>query len=292
MPCKWITLKTYRLKAIETEIFILLFVGGLLGGFIGGLLGIGGAPIYLAIYWQVIPRLYPSLGEVETTQIVIANTVLVRTLTALSGCYVHIRNNNFYTNTVISISISATIVSLLLIFILSHINYTKNYFSIFFIIVFLPLLYQMLHDDMSKKHFNQPNRVKIFYLNLIGILCGAITALTGLGAGFVVIPLLNNFFNIKIRKVASISLGVIFFSSIFIVFYYVLFFDVSFAMPYSMGALSLPLLLPVIIAGFIASPWGVKVSQTLSPKTLRYIFIAFCGLIVLNEIWQLTRNWI
>ncbi len=266
-------------------------LGGLLGGFIGGLLGIGGAPIYLAVYWQVVPQLYPNLSDVQTTQIIIANTVVVRTFAALSGCYSHYKNGNFYADTVIAISIPATVVSLVIIFALSFVEYTKAYFSIIFILVFIPLLYQMFFDDMSKKHFNQPNRVKVFYLNLIGVFCGAITALTGLGAGFVVVPLLNNFFNIKIRKVASISLGVIFLSSVFVVFYYVLFFhSLHGQLPYSLGALSLPLVAPPIVLGFLSSPYGVKLSRKLSPQALRYIFLSFCVLIILNEVHQLIET--
>ena len=257
------------------------------------MLGIGGAPIYLGLYWYVVPTMYPGIDEVVATQLVIANTVLVRTFAALSGCYSHYRNNNFYFDTVIAISIPATIVSLLLIIALSYIQYTKTLFSIFFILIFLPLLYQMFRADFSKKSFNQPNRVKVFYLNIIGVFCGMVTALTGLGAGFVVVPLLNNFFNIKLRKVASISLGVIFLSSIFVVFYYAFFrYRDIVAFPYSIGALSLPLSLPVIISGFIASPWGVALSRRISTNRLRVIFLIFCLLIIAHELWQLLKHFI
>lgn len=269
---------------------IWLLLGGLLGGFIGGLLGIGGAPIYLVVYWHIMPILYPSIDDVTATQLVIANAVLVRTFAALSGCYSHYRNDNLYLDTVIAISIPATLVSLALIILLSHVHYTKTIFSICFILFFLPLLYQMFRADFSKKNFNQPNRIKVFYLNGIGVVCGLVTALTGLGAGFVVVPMLNNFFNIKLRKVASISLSVILLSSVFIVFYYLIFYRISVDLPYTIGALSLPLAIPVIIAGLISSPLGVAFARRLAPSQLRHTFIVFCILIIGHEIWQLLRH--
>lgn len=271
---------------------ILLLLGGLLGGFVGGLLGIGGAPIYLVMFWHIIPATYPTLDEAVITQLVIANTVLVRTFAALSGCYSHYKSNNFYIDTVIAISIPATVVSLVFVFLLSYVHYTKVFFSIFFILIFIPLLYQMFRADFSKKSFNQPNRIKVFYLNGIGILCGLVTALTGLGAGFVVVPLLNNFFNIKIRKVASISLGVIFLSSIFVLFYYMFFFYISPSIPYTIGALSFPLSLPVIAASLISSPSGVWLSRKISAVALRNSFIVFCILIIAHEVWQLLKPFI
>lgn len=273
---------------IETTDFILLLISGLLGGFIGGMLGIGGAPVFIAFFWYVIPDYCGTeVSDSDLTQLVIANTVFVRTFAAFIGFWKHYQLGNFYWKTVRTISIPATIVSIFCIWILSKFHYSKTAFSISFIIIFIPLLYRMLKFDANQKAFNQPYRIKVIYLNLLGIVCGLVTALSGLGAGFVILPLMNSFFNIKIRKTASISLGVIFISSLFVIIYYFIFPPLSAPVPHAVGAILLPVTLPVVAASFFSSSYGVSFSRRLSPHTLQKCFILFCVVLIVHELWVL-----
>ncbi len=255
-----------------------------MGGFIGGYLGIGGSPVYIVVFNYFLYRFYGGqLSGEEILQLTIANTVFSRTLASLAGCWKHYANHNFYTRTVVTIAIPATIFSLLFTHLLANSNYSKTTYSIIFIGMFMPLLYKMLVDDTHKKVFNHPYRIKLVFLNAAGVLSGILTALTGLGTGFVLIPLLNSLFNIKIRKVTSISLGVLFISSLFTTIYYMLFYQISTHLPYTFGGISLLLSIPVLVGSLVASPLGVTVSQYHAPKTIRIAFIVFCLLITLYQ---------
>ena len=180
---------------------------------------------------------------------------------ALSGSFKQYRLGNFYPKTFATIGFPAAIVAVLSLMVLDKINYSKTHFSVVFILLFLPLLYKMLRDNPNKKIFSHPYHIKVFLLNLTGFISGLVSALAGFGGGFVVIPMLNSLFNIKIRKVISISLGVILISSVLITLYNLFFAQVSINIPYKMGTICFALSLPVIAGVLVAAPIGVIVSK-------------------------------
>jgi len=273
---------------------------GLFGGFCAGLLGIGGGPIYVVIFSIFIPQLYgsqtvdgeivPLLSDSQMIQLLIANTVFARFFAALAGCWKQYKIDNIYPKTAIAIAIPAAITSLTFIQVLANFEYNKNIFSVIFILLFLPILYNIFTDNANKKKFNRPNKIKLFFLHLTGFISGIVTALSGLGGGFVVIPLLNSWFNIKIRKVISISLNVILIVSASVTFYYLFRFHVDVDIPYLYGAISLSLVTPVIIGILIAAPFGVNVSKKLSTNTLRMLFLTFCIMVISKTAWELVLN--
>jgi len=270
---------------------LLLLLSGIVGGFIGGYLGIGGSPVYVVVFQYFFMRIYGTqLSGEEVVQLTIANTVFSRTFASLAGCWKHLLNHNFYGKTVRTIAIPATIFSLLFTHLLANINYSQTAFSIVFIAMFMPLLYKMLADNSRKKVFNHPYRIKVTFLNLAGAVSGILTAVSGLGTGFVLIPMLNSLFNIKIRKVTSISLGVLFITSLAATFYYMLVYRVEVQLPYTYGGISLLLSVPVMVGSLVFSPLGVTVSQCHSPRTIRITFIVFCAIITLNELASLAVN--
>ncbi|OWY23049.1 sulfite exporter TauE/SafE family protein [Sphingobacteriales bacterium UPWRP_1] len=270
---------------------LLLLLSGILGGFVGGYLGIGGSPVYIVFFSYFIHQFYGTqVSPEEAVQLTIANTVFARTFASLAGCWKHYVMHNFYTRTVVTIAIPATIFSLLFAWLMAKFHYSKTAFSLAFIAMFMPLIYKMLTDDAEKKVFNHPYRIKVVFLNLAGVVSGALTALSGLGTGFILIPLLNSLFNIKIRKVTSISLGVLFITSLFTSIYYALAYHIGANLPFTYGGISLLISMPVLVGSLVASPVGVKVSQQHSPRTIRIVFIVFCVLITFNELVSLIRS--
>ncbi len=270
---------------------VLLVIAGIVGGFLAGLLGIGGSPIYSVIFSDFIPNLYSNqITENEVVQLIISNTIFAQLFASASGCWQHYKRRNFYPKTILTIAIPAIFVSLLLTYLLSTVSYSKNTFSIIFILLFIPLLYKMLVDNPNKKRFNQPYRIKVIMLNLIGCFSGTITALSGLGGGFILVPLLNSLFNIKIRKVLSISLGIILVVSSVLTFYNLFLSQLSTTLPYSYGTICFSLVLPVVFGVVIAAPLGVYVGKKLSPYQLRIIFILFCVAMIIKTFFSLLLD--
>lgn len=262
-----------------------MFGAGALGGFFAGLLGIGGGPIYVVIFTTFVHQFYgASLTEAELVKVIIANTLFAKLFAGLSGVIKQIRLKNFYPKTVLTIAIPAICLTIGTSILLRNVNYSETTFSILFILILIPLIYNMLVENKEKKRFNQPFNIKVIFLNLVGVISGVITALTGLGGGFTIIPLLNSLFNIKIRKVISISLGVIFINSSCISLYY-LFFAGKIGYPYTFGMISFSLCLPVIIGVILLAPIGVIMSRKLSPFQLRLTFVVFCLLIIAKTIY-------
>ncbi len=278
------------LNHLDIELFelLILFGFGLFGGFLAGLLGIGGGPIYILIFSYFIPKLYGGdLGDSGQVQVLIASTIFARLFAAIAGNYKHYKLDNLYFNTALAIGLPAAVTSICLTLLLSNFEYNKTAFKVIFILVMLPMLYRMLTDNPDKKRFNQPSRIKRIILNCIGLVSGTVTALSGLGGGFVVVPLLNSLFNIKIRKVVSISLSVILIVAGSVTLFNIFYFDIGVSLPYMAGAISLPLTLPVIAGVMLAAPFGVTVSKKLTPYSLRLTFIVFCAIIILKTLIEL-----
>lgn len=254
------------------DIFWLAIIGAI-AGFLAGLLGIGGGPVYAVSFPYFIEKWYiGTITNDEMTHVLIANAVFCRILPSAVGCYKHWRTKNYYAVPTNAISITSAIVALTVTWLLSKVHYPKPVFAMMLLVLLMPVTYKMLIDNPNKKRFNQPNRVKLFYLHAVGILNGLATALAGLGGGFVVIPLLNSFFNIKIRKVISISLGSILWVSIVLSIYNLL-IPKNASMPYTVGNINFLLSSIVSIFGILPSGWGVSVGKKMSTHTLRLVFV-------------------
>jgi len=149
------------------------------------------------------------------------------------------------------------------------------------------MLVRMILIPKDQKKFNQPQSIKTVFLIGTGIISGIFTALSGLGGGFAIIPLLNGLFNIKIRKVLSISLGVIMVVASSLTIYNLLFTRLSHTPDYTIGTVNFSFTLPVLAGVFISSNLGVITSQKLSPAQLRYGVIIFCVVIIGKTIWDI-----
>lgn len=239
----------------------------------------------MVIFTTFVHQFYGGiLTEGELVKVIIANTLFSKLFAGLSGVIKHIKLNNFYPKTVLTIAVPAVCCTIGTSLLLRNVQYSQKTFSILFILILLPLIYNMLVVNKEKKRFNQPFNIKVIFLNMVGVISGTVTALTGLGGGFTIIPLLNSLFNIKIRKVVSISLGVIFFNSSSISLFY-LFFAGKIGEPYTMGMISFILCLPVIIGVVLLAPIGVIISRKLSPFQIRLTFVVFCLLIIAKTIY-------
>jgi len=258
-----------------------LFFSGSLGGFLAGLLGIGGGPIYVVIFSHFISKLTGNaLSGSDQVKLVIAHASFSKVFAALSGCIQQYRFKNFYPKIAIAIAIPAVILSVLLTEMLAHVNYSKTAFSIVFLVLLSPMLLKMLFDNSRKKQFNHPKIIKQFFLVFAGLISGTIAALSGLGGGLVMVPLLNAIFNIKIRKVISISLTVILMTSTALTLYYMLRFSFPQVLPNMLGAISFNLAIPVLLGVTLGAPLGVRASKRLSPLMLRVIFISVCSAVI------------
>ncbi|HEY9117943.1 MAG TPA: sulfite exporter TauE/SafE family protein, partial [Roseivirga sp.] len=193
-------------------LYILLFLMGLVGGFLAGLIGIGGGVMYVL----VLPYLLIEMGfpPNEIVQLTIANSIFGTMFAALAGNIALWRKGEFYWKQVIYIGLFGTAVSLpLLFFFVNTPAYQKSEFNVVVIILMVFIIWRTLSQVKITRKDGEEKTAGILGYSFIGGSAGAVAALSGLGGGTVIIPILNTGFNMTMQKAKSISLGVIFITS-------------------------------------------------------------------------------
>jgi uncharacterized membrane protein YfcA len=267
--------------------FLYLFIAGILGGFIAGLIGIGGGVVYVFII--PVALRYLGVNEDEIAQYTIANSIFAILFASGSANYVLIRLKVFYKKEVIFISLLAILSSLLTLhFVVNTSWYSIKAFNITIVLLLLYMLYTTLWS--ANKVFVYPlAAIKKWKLSLLGMSSGIIAALSGLGGGIIIIPVLNSFMKIDIRKASSISSGVIMITAFAMTIFNLSENPVHQVNSFHMGYIVFPVSLTLSLGVVLASPFGVKISRKLSSSTISYIYAAFLIIVILKKIIELIK---
>lgn len=268
----------------------LLFLAGLAGGLIAGLLGVGGGIFYLL----VLPLALSHVGvpESEMVQYTIANSLLGTTFAALSGSLAQIKHKNFFLKPVLWVSVGAIIISTLTLYLFVNTPmYSKEVFNIVVIFLLTFILWRTLRKSALKAASGPQEERPATPSWLLGAggSGGLIAALSGLGGGSIVVPFLNLILKMDIKKAKSISLGMIFFTGLWVTLYNMA--EVP-AMPFShgnMGYIVFPVVVPLGLGVIIASPFGVKLSHRLSSRTISILFATFIFVVILKKAIELIQ---
>lgn len=266
--------------------FLYLFIAGLLGGFIAGLIGIGGGVIYIV----VIPLALRHFGvpENEIVQYTVANSIFAILFASTSANIALIKLDLFYKKEVMIIGASSVVASLLTLHFVVH---TKWYSVGAFNTLIVGLMAYMIVTTLrsaKKVLFFPLDSLKQWRLNMVGVAGGSIAALSGLGGGVVIIPILNSMLKIEIKKASSISSGVIMITA-FVMTIYSLFKTPSHIFhPYTMGYIVFPVALTLALGVVIASPFGVRTARKLQSSTISYIYASFLAIVIVKKIVELV----
>ena len=259
-----------------------LFLSGLGGGLIAGLLGIGGGIIYILIF-SIYLKNFSSI-EIESSdmvQLMISNSLFAIFFAGLSGSYKQWKSHNFYIRPVLLIGISGVFTSLLLKnLMLRYYTYSTHDFAIVFSLLMIPLLIRMFFQSRHDGNFN-PEHMKAWKLIITGLITGFASSLSGLGGGFIMIPVLNGLFKIPMKKTISISLGAITVISFGYSIFNLFFTDYpQYQFYLAQGSIVFSMVLPVIAGVLLGTPIGVKLSHRLPPLALKALFAIFTLLVI------------
>ena len=119
--------------------------------------------------------------------------------------------------------------------------------------------------------------------SLAGLMGGIIAATSGLGGGAIVVPLLNVGLKMNIKKAKSISLGVIFLTSLAITAYNLLSDPEKMVGP-GKGYILFPVAIPIALGVFISTPVGVRMSRRSPAFVISYVFAFFIGLVIIKKV--------
>lgn len=254
------------------EILLLVSIG-LGGGIIGGFLGVGGGIIFVPTIYAFYSGL--NMQDSDFVNFVIANSLFLTGLNAFTATLRQYKSNNFYLKESLVMGVSGIVSALLFTFLISFTTwYTKEKFSIFFTLLLIPLIYRMYFSKKIKSQIpdNEPLNNKNGVLT--GLFSGSISALSGLGGGIVTIPLLVGWLRQSVKKASSISQAVIVLNSLgTLVFYMLRTTPEGFDMPFTIGLVSFPLVLPLGIGVILGSGYGVKLSHKVDPKWVKIVFL-------------------
>ncbi len=271
------------------EILLLIFIG-VVGGLIAGTLGLGGGVFYILVLpyiigWYGIPTEYIS-------SFVVANSLLGIAFASIASLVAQFSQIKRYFSEIFLLSVPAVIISLLITKFVVHSSwFSTELFNILVVFIMIFILVQMFfkNKNIQKESVGMKNqKIRPKEGIFSGSVAGLISALSGLGGGIIIIPILNLYLNQDLYKTKTISLSVIFMSSLFISienffsqpnYYSDSLNTVGFIIP----AISTPLVLGVIIGG----PLGIKLSSMMSEKHIKLLFVFFVLLVLIDKLINL-----
>ena len=263
----------------------MLLAAGLVGGFMAGLLGIGGGVVFIAILPLVLRHV--GVPEDQIVQYTIANSIFGTWFASLSASSNLIRHKEFHLKEVAWIGLGSSVFSLAVIrYIVNTPLYSKEAFNVIIIVLLLFVLIQTLRKA-RKILLSTPEIKSTPTLLVAGASGGTVSALSGLGGGTIIIPILHLVLKMDIKKAKSISLGVIFITTSILTANNLLENTILIESINHTGYIVWSVALPLSLGVMISSSLGVKVGRMISSKSISYIFATFILLVIIQKLADL-----
>ncbi len=263
---------------------LLLLITGMIGGLIAGLTGIGTGFVMLA----VIPMVLVNFGvpEASIVSATIANAIFATFVSSFANVAATIKTKSFYVKETFWAALGAVIFSLLVFeTVVKSEFYSRALFNgviVFFMFIIIFQTFKKLR--LSNPQDEQVTKPKLFFT---GAIAGGAAALTGLGGGTLIIPLLNLWQKVDIMKAKSISFGTIFAIAFWLTLHN-LFLEPPHDIPSSKGLIIFPLIIPISIGVLIGSPLGVLFSKKISSRSVTLLFLIIISLVAIQKIAELV----
>lgn len=265
---------------LDMEIMVLI-ISGIIGGFIAGLLGLGGGIFYIlvlpyAINWYNIP-------QDEASAFIVANSLFGIAFASATSLISDYKKLKLFLIESLGIAIPAVVASLLTTrFIVQSDWFSMEIFNVFVIVLMIYILIQL---KIKRENYDSNPKLKLLPSSISGMASGCISALSGLGGGIIIIPLLQIKFRQSIKKAKLISLVVIFLSSAFVSLQNIFSKTIEIQSVNIQWGYILPIIaVPLVIGVFIGSPIGVRLSNKLNDKYLNGFFVLFVMIVLVEKL--------
>ena len=268
--------------------FILLVLTGLAGGITAGMLGLGGGIFYILVLPTIIS--WMGIPAENASPFVVANSIAGIAFASGVSIITEYKRLVSYASEIAYIAIPSIIFSMSATYLIVYSPwFSKEVFNIFVVLLMVFILVKMvLKDRLLKSGTPIDKALNMAQGFFTGSISGTISALSGLGGGVIIIPILQIRYLQSIRKSKIISLAIIFISTVFISIQNLVstplynlsdIEHIGFIFP----KMAIPLILGVVIGG----PIGVKLSARLSNNSLNKIFILFVFMVLVEKLINL-----
>jgi uncharacterized protein len=263
---------------------LLLVIAGLAGGFIAGLTGIGTGFLMLSVIPLVLSRF--NVPDQYVVSVTIANTIFATFISSMANVATTIGQKKFYVKETAWVALGAVCSSFIVFELVAKSDfYSRQLFNgivlVFMFIIIIQTFKKLRLSNLQNEHVTKTR------LTLTGLTAGIASALTGLGGGTLLIPMLNLWQKVDILKAKSISFGTIFSIALWLSINN-LFLEPAYPIPNSQGLIVLPLVIPICIGVVIGSPIGVLVSTKVPSRVATILFLAILSLVAIQKIAELV----
>ena len=265
---------------MELWSFALLLITGLVSGFYSGLVGSGGNVILIPILDIVLYQ--AGLRDGMLVKSIIAHSLMVSFFLGGIVAYRQYKAGNFFLKEVLLSSVLGIFTALFTTWLITQGDwYNKKDFDIVFAAMLFLLILKLIIDKKS-------GLTGVFERNsnplllLIGAITGAVTSLSGLGGGIILIPGFTDLMKMSLKKASSVSISVIAILALPISLSYLSeSTDDLVILPLQVGLISFAIVLPTMLGVIISAPYGVKAAHKLNPRIIKIIFsVVVCSLLL------------
>ncbi len=261
---------------------IWLILAGIGGGILAGLLGVGGGIIYVL----VLPYALTNAGVSADllAQFTIANSIFGVLFASLASNILNIRKHDFYIRESLWVGVPGAFFSILVLAIIVSSSWYSITFFYVLLILFLLFMLVSLYTQDRKNHEKSLFKNRKARLGFAGIIGGSLASLTGLGGGAAVVPILTTQLHLDIKMARSISLAMIFITSLALTVYNLFAYPGESLLPFQYGFIYFPVAIPLTIGVLMGSPIGNRLGRIFSSNTIKVLFSILIIVVIIEKL--------
>jgi len=272
--------------------FFILIIGGGLGGFLAGLLGVGGGMIFIPFIQYMLSD-FTDIPDSEIVKFTLANSIGLVFLSGISGISRQIKLKIYSFKNSLYIGIPGAIAASTMNWAIQKGNwYIKSDFQkvflLFLILSILNMTFGKQNNESEQFDIGQKTLSKI----ILGLLAGTVVALSGLGGGIIMVPLIRYLLKKPIHEATSLSLSIVPMLSLFPVIQNMIAKNVpqlilnDYNLPQT-GYIIWPIFIPLAVGAIFFSSFGQKTAQKVPVLWLRVIFAFLSTIILIKTLYEI-----
>ena len=268
------------------EIIILILIG-ILGGFLAGMLGVGGGIIFIPVLTYFFEK--EGFTPDAVVKATLANSLFLVFGSGVSGTLRQLQEKALRWKNTLIIGLPGGAVSYALTQLIAMGTwYSKELFQMVFLVFLILSIIKMFLPQRQSGEVLLTDSLPLNRSILVGVLAGAVVAVSGLGGGIVMVPMFQWLFKLDIKQASRLSLSVIPLLSVFPIINYL--FQTTDQSMVQLGHTCYvvwEILLPTLLGVLIFAPIGIKTASKVSSRVLSIIFATLSIIIFLKTLYAI-----